>query len=232
MSTGPLARSLRRGHRADSLRRRSPRVRPRLPERLRPFRLWRDVAGYSTPRRLDPWSSGRPDSTSSSGCSTGGGPHRCLRDTGLSGRATWYRGSRRRGSSPPSSMCNASPNGRPASGAAARLTLPAKGAKDLRPGVRLEFTLSAAGLTHEVVSIVTVVEPPRRLNGTTSKAPWRRRLARRAGSPGGHQITLSTDYMIRPAWLDKLAHKPFFRRLTEDLLKRSMRRFDAHLRYG
>jgi hypothetical protein len=29
-----------------------------------------------------------------------------------------------------------------------------------------------------------------------------------------------------------LAHKPFFRRLTEDLLKRSMRRFDAHLRYG
>ena len=35
--------------------------------------------------------------------------------------------------------------------------------KDLRPGVRLEFTLSAAGLTHEVASIVTVVEPPRRL---------------------------------------------------------------------
>jgi hypothetical protein len=29
-----------------------------------------------------------------------------------------------------------------------------------------------------------------------------------------------------------LAHKPFFRRLTEDLLRRSMRRFDAHLRYG
>jgi len=29
-----------------------------------------------------------------------------------------------------------------------------------------------------------------------------------------------------------LAHKPFFRGLTEDLIKRSMRRFDAHLREG
>jgi hypothetical protein len=29
-----------------------------------------------------------------------------------------------------------------------------------------------------------------------------------------------------------LAHKPFFRRLTEDLLKSSMRRFDAHLKEG
>ena len=49
---------------------------------------------------------------------------------------------------------------------------------------------------------------------------------------GAVRITVSTDYLIRPAWLDRLAHKPFFRRLTEDLLKRSMRRFDAHLRYG
>ncbi len=30
---------------------------------------------------------------------------------------------------------------------------------DLRPGVRLEFTLTAASITHDVASIVTVVEP-------------------------------------------------------------------------
>jgi uncharacterized membrane protein len=103
--------------------------------------------------------------------------------------------------------------------------------KDLRPGVRLEFTLSAAGLTHEVSSIVTVVEPPRRLEwhyveGAIGSGGW---LVEQE-APGAIRITLSTDYLIRPAWLDKLAHKPFFRRLTEDLLKRSMRRFDAHLR--
>ncbi|HWS80063.1 MAG TPA: SRPBCC family protein [Rubrobacter sp.] len=105
--------------------------------------------------------------------------------------------------------------------------------KVLRPGVRLEFTLSAAGLTHEVSSIVTVVEPPRRLEwnyveGATGSGGW---LVEQE-APGAIRITLSTDYLIRPAWLDKLAHKPFFRRLTEDLLRRSMRRFDAHLRYG
>ena len=105
--------------------------------------------------------------------------------------------------------------------------------KDLRPGVRLEFTLSAAGLTHEVVSIVTVVEPPRRLEwnyveGAIGSGGW---LVEQE-APGAVRITVSTDYLIRPAWLDNLAHKPFFRRLTEDLLKRSMRRFDAHLRYG
>jgi uncharacterized membrane protein len=105
--------------------------------------------------------------------------------------------------------------------------------KDLRPGVRLEFTLSAAGLTHEVASIVTVVEPPRRLEwnyveGATGSGGW---LVEQE-VPGAIRITLSTDYLIRPAWLDKLAHKPFIRRLTEDLLKRSMRRFDAHLKNG
>ena len=34
--------------------------------------------------------------------------------------------------------------------------------EEIRPGVRMEFTLSAAGITHRVVSSVTVVEPPRR----------------------------------------------------------------------
>ena len=105
--------------------------------------------------------------------------------------------------------------------------------KVLRPGVRLEFTLSAAGLTHEVSSIVTVVEPPRRLEwdylkGATGSGGW---LVEQE-APGAVRITVSTDYLIRPAWLDRLAHRPFFRKLTEDLLKRSMRRFDAHLREG
>jgi uncharacterized membrane protein len=82
------------------------------------------------------------------------------------------------------------------------------------------------------ISIVTVVEPPRRLEwnyveGAIGSGGW---LVEQE-APGAVRITVSTDYLIRPAWLDNLAHKPFFRRLTEDLLKRSMRRFDAHLRY-
>jgi len=105
--------------------------------------------------------------------------------------------------------------------------------KDMRPGVRLEFTLSAAGLTHEVASTVTVVDPPRRLEwnyveGAVGGGGW---LVEEE-APGAVRITVSTDYRIRPAWLDTLAHKPFFRGLTEDLFKRSMRRFDAHLRGG
>jgi uncharacterized membrane protein len=105
--------------------------------------------------------------------------------------------------------------------------------RDVRPGVRLEFTLSAAGLTHEVASVVTVVEPPRRLEwnyveGATGNGGW---LVEQEAT-GAVRMTVSTDYLIRPAWLDRLAHKPLFRRLTEDLLKRSMRRFDAHLREG
>ena len=105
--------------------------------------------------------------------------------------------------------------------------------KDISPGVRLEFTLSAAGLTHDVASTVTVVEPPRRLEwnyveGALGGGGW---LVEEE-APGAVRITVSTDYRIRPAWLDTLAHRPFFRGLTEDLFKRSMRRFDAHLRGG
>jgi len=106
-------------------------------------------------------------------------------------------------------------------------------AKDVRTGARLEFTLSAAGLTHKVVSTVTVVEPPRRLEwnyveGAHGDGGW---LVEEDG-PGTVRITLWTDYTIKPPWVDKIAHKPFFRRLTEDLIRRSMRRFDAHLREG
>ena len=105
--------------------------------------------------------------------------------------------------------------------------------RDIRPGVRLEFTLSAAGLTHEVASTVTVVEPPRRLEwnyveGAHGGGGW---LVEEEGA-GTVRVTVSTDYRIRPAWLDRIAHRPFFRGLTEDLLRRSMRRFDAHLREG
>jgi ribosome-associated toxin RatA of RatAB toxin-antitoxin module len=103
--------------------------------------------------------------------------------------------------------------------------------KDIRPGVVLEFTLSAAGLTHKVVSTVTAVEPPRRLEwnyveGAHGGGGW---LVEEEG-PANVRITIATDYRIRPSWLDTIAHKPFFRGLTEDLLRRSMRRFDAHLR--
>jgi uncharacterized membrane protein len=105
--------------------------------------------------------------------------------------------------------------------------------KDVGPGVRLEFILSAAGLTHKVVSTVTAVESPRRLEwnyveGAIGGGGW---LVEQE-APGAVRITVSTDYRIRPAWLDNLAHKPFFRRLTEDLFKRSMRHFDAHLKKG
>ena len=102
---------------------------------------------------------------------------------------------------------------------------------DIRPGVRLEFTLSAAGLTHRVLSAVTVVEPPRRLEwnyleGAVGVGGW---LIEEEGA-GTVRMTLSTDYRIRPAWLDGLAHRPFFQGLTEDLTRRSMRRFEAHLK--
>ena len=105
--------------------------------------------------------------------------------------------------------------------------------KEIRPGVILEFVLSAAGLTHKVVSTVTEVEPPRRLkwdytDGAIGGGGW----IVEEESSGTVRITISTDYRLRPAWLDKIAHKPFFRKLTEDLLRHSMRRFDAHLREG
>jgi uncharacterized protein YndB with AHSA1/START domain len=99
------------------------------------------------------------------------------------------------------------------------------------PGAALEFTLSAAGLTHRVVGTVTVVEPPHRLEwryteGATGCGGW---LLEDAG-PGTARLTLSTDYRVKPAWLDRIAHRPFFRKLTEDLLRHSIRRFERHLK--
>ena len=101
----------------------------------------------------------------------------------------------------------------------------------VRPGARLEFVLSAAGLTHRVVSHITVVEAPSRLE-------WR--YAEGAKGSGGWlleeegrhtvRLTLSTDYEVRPRWLDRIARRPFFRGITEDLLGCSVRRFERHLR--
>jgi uncharacterized protein YndB with AHSA1/START domain len=101
---------------------------------------------------------------------------------------------------------------------------------EVRPGVGLEFTLSAAGLTHRVVGTVTAVEPPQRLEwryteGAVGSGGW---LLEDAG-PDTVRLTLSTDYTVKPAWLDGIAHRPFFRGLTEDLLRRSIRRFERCL---
>ena len=105
------------------------------------------------------------------------------------------------------------------------------GTREIRPGTSLEFTLSAAGFTHRVVSAVTVVEPPRRLEwryekGATGAGGW---FVEEEGA-NTVRMTLSTDYIVRPAWLDRIAHRPFFRGLTEDLLGRSIRRFEEHLK--
>jgi uncharacterized protein YndB with AHSA1/START domain len=102
---------------------------------------------------------------------------------------------------------------------------------EVSPGVALEFTLSAAGLTHRVVGAVTVVEQPHRLEwrykeGATGSGGW---LLEEAGR-GTTQLTLSTDYRIKPYWLDGIAHRPLFRGLVEDLLRRSIRRFERHLK--
>lgn len=102
---------------------------------------------------------------------------------------------------------------------------------EVRPGCALEFVLSAGGLTHRVVSTVTTVESPRRLEwryteGALGNGGW---LVEEDG-PRAVRLTLLTDYEVRPAWLNAIAHRPFFRRATEELLRRSIRGFEQHLR--
>ena len=118
-------------------------------------------------------------------------------------------------------------------GLAAVRALDAEGRETARvePGTNLEFNLEAAGLSHTVVSEVTAVEPPRLLewryvSGATGSGGWRIERF----SPTTVEMTLATDYAVRPAWLNRIAHRPFFRRLTEDLLRRSIRRFEHRLR--
>ena len=102
---------------------------------------------------------------------------------------------------------------------------------EILPGTTLEFVLSAAGLTHTVASEITAIEPPRLLewrytSGAAGSGGW---LVEEAG-PGTVRMTLATDYRVNPAWLNAVAHRPFFRGLTEDLLRRSIRRFEHRLR--
>lgn len=93
------------------------------------------------------------------------------------------------------------------------------------PGTLFEFTLSAVGMTHKVTSTVTVVEPPRLLSwhyteGATGTGGWILEDLRSAV-----RVTLWTSYEVKPPWLDRLANRPFFRNVTENLLRQSMRRF-------
>lgn len=104
-----------------------------------------------------------------------------------------------------------------------------RGGSGLVTGARLEFVLSAVGLTHEVVSTITVVEAPYRIawrytKGAMGGGGW---TLEEAGNDT--RMTLSTDYEVKPAWLNRLANRPFFRGVTEDLLRRSMRRFAGRL---
>lgn len=104
-------------------------------------------------------------------------------------------------------------------------------AQQIGPGTSLEFVLSAAGLTHRVVGEVTEVEAPNRIEWRYTKGAVGNGGWFLEGS-GGPTVTLSfyTDYLVEPAWLDRIARRPFFRRLTENLLRRSLRRFEKYLR--
>ena len=100
----------------------------------------------------------------------------------------------------------------------------------LAPGSRIEFKFSAAGVTHKVSSVVTAVDAPRLmewryLSGASGHGGW---LLEDGGSAGGPvRLTLSTDYSLEPAWLDKMARKPFFMGLARDLLRRSLGRLES-----
>jgi hypothetical protein len=48
--------------------------------------------------------------------------------------------------------------------------------------------------------------------------------------PHAVRLILSTDYEVRPRWLDRIAHHPFFRGIIEDLLGCYVPRFEKHLR--
>lgn len=99
------------------------------------------------------------------------------------------------------------------------------GGRDLAPGIVVEFALSAAGVTHEVASTVTVVEAPRRIEWRYAKGAVGGGGWELEGTGNNVRMVFSTDYEVEPAWLNRLANRPFFRGVTENLLRRSMRRF-------
>lgn len=99
----------------------------------------------------------------------------------------------------------------------------------IAPGTTIEFGLSAVGLTHRVSSTVTAVDPPRLLEwrytkGATGSGGWTLEELE-----GAVKVCFHTSYEVRPFWLDRLANRPFFRGVVEDLLRRSMRRLTERL---
>lgn len=103
-------------------------------------------------------------------------------------------------------------------------------AQEVVPGTIFEFVLSAAGFTHHVESTVTRVDAPHRLEwnytrGAVGSGGW---LLESKGT--AVRMVLYTDYEVKPTWLNRIAHRPFFRDLTESLLRRSMSRFEDHLK--
>lgn len=107
---------------------------------------------------------------------------------------------------------------------------PANTSGSLAVGSVIEFVLSAAGFTHRVESVVTTFEPPRLIGwrytkGAVGEGGW---TVEEMGE-GTVLVTLQTDYEVKPAWLNGIAHRPFFRGITEDLLRRSMRRLATRL---
>ena len=113
----------------------------------------------------------------------------------------------------------------------ARVLTPEKLAETLevKPGTTFEFVLSTAGFTHRVTSTVTRLDVPSHIEwnctgGAVGIGGWRLENEGTAV-----RVTLYTDYEVKPAWLNRVAHRPFFRGLTESLLRRSMRGFEERL---
>jgi ribosome-associated toxin RatA of RatAB toxin-antitoxin module len=103
--------------------------------------------------------------------------------------------------------------------------------REVVPGTTLEFSLSAGGFSHRIVTAITAVEPPgllewRYVSGAVGSGNW---LVEEA-SPSAVRLTLSTDYEVKPEWLNKIAHRPVFRGLTEQLLRRSIRHLEQKMR--
>jgi len=104
------------------------------------------------------------------------------------------------------------------------------GAATLEEGVSMEFALSAAGFTHEIVSMITVLEAPRIIEwryveGAVGSGGWK---VEEAGQDTV-RMAFWTDYEVKPGWLNRISHRQFFRGVAEDLLRRSMRRLGERL---
>ncbi|MBX6763232.1 MAG: SRPBCC family protein [Rubrobacteraceae bacterium] len=107
------------------------------------------------------------------------------------------------------------------------------GGREVRPGTALSFALNAAGIRHEVESTITVVDPPRTLQWRyTRGASGTGGLAVDRESAGSVRVTFTTNYVVEPRWLDRIAARPFFRRAADDLLRRSLRRLGSYLSSG